>query len=77
MIFIPVGLIFSAIGGCIFPVFGIFWGKILFVMQPDLLNPDKRIDLTKINEYAFIMLGLGFISFFTIFINRSLWGILA
>lgn len=73
---IPFGLVISGLAGCVFPVFGIFWAKILFVMQPDILNPDKRVDMDEVWKYAFIMLGLGFIAMILTFLNRSIFGIL-
>lgn len=74
---IPLGLVFSALAGCVFPIFGIFWAKILFIMQPDLLNPDARVNMDEVRKYTFIMLGMGFLSFFLVSGNRSIFGVLA
>ena len=74
-ILIPFGIVFSAIGGCIFPVFGIFWAKIMFVMQPDYITKLPP-SLDKIDEYAGIMIGLAVLGGSIIFINRSIFGIL-
>ena len=73
---IPLGLVLSTIGGCIFPLFGIFWCKMLFVMQPNLNEPDSRIDMSGVRKYTFIMLGLAVASLIFIFLNRALFGVL-
>lgn len=74
-ILIPFGIVFSAIGGCVFPVFGIFWAKIMFEMQPNYITHEPP-KMDKINEYAIVMICLATFGGLIIFVNRSIFGIL-
>lgn len=74
--FIPVALILSVCAGSIFPVFAIFWSKILFVMQPDPFNPEARINFDKVKEYTYIMIGISAGAFIFPFFGRLIFGIL-
>jgi len=76
LILIPFGLVFSTLAGSIFPVFGIFWSKILFVMQPNPLDPESLIEFDKIRENTYIMIGIAVCAFIMPFFARLIWGLL-
>jgi len=45
-------------------------------MQPNINDPNSRIDFSEVRKYALIMLALGIIAMFLVFFNRSIFGIL-
>ena len=48
------------LSGAVLPSFGVIWTKMLFLMQPNPLDPTEEIDMIKMRNYALIMLGVSF-----------------
>jgi len=59
-VLIPIGLVMSMFSGAVLPSFGVIWTKMLFLMQPNPLDPTEEIDMIKMRNYALIMLGVSF-----------------
>ena len=55
-----------------FPVFAVYWSKILFVMQP--IPGEDRINFDKIRTYSYIMIGISFGSFIFTFCGKIIFG---
>ena len=75
-VLIPIGLIMSMLSGTVIPSFGVIWTKMLFLMQPNLLDPTEEIDMIKMRNYALIMLGVSFAYLIMPTISWFIFGIL-
>jgi len=66
----------SMLSGAVLPSFGVIWTKMLFLMQPNPLDPTEEIDMIKMRNYALIMLGVSFAYLIMPTLSRFIFGIL-
>ena len=66
----------SMLSGAVLPSFGVIWTKMLFLVQPNPLDPTEEIDMIKMRNYALIMLGVSFAYLIMPTLSRFIFGIL-